>query len=212
MNSMNLINIKIIFVADNTIEYDSIIKSFNKCINIKVYRCDISQIKPVDCMVCPGNSYGIITNKHASTINKILNVEDGVKNAINNLYYGEQPVGTCMLMSINNKDYKYMAHIPVSRVPSEETDSYSSVSLVPDDTNKKNNVYYAFRAVLTSVLNYNKVNRDKISTISCPLLYTDYKNKNPNISANQMRLAYSMIDLGQDCSIKTANEITALLK
>ncbi len=117
-------------------------------------------------------------------------------------------------MNINANNYKYMAHLPISREPPKEQDS--SIIVKPSgqssDIDKKNNVYYAFRALLTSVLNYNKVNKNKINTISCPILYTDYNNKDPDISANQMRLAYSMVDINPDCSLKTANKITELLK
>ncbi len=211
---MNLINVTIIFVVDSTIEHDSVMKNFNKLLNIKLYKCDISQIKPVDCMVCPSNSYGVVTNKHSLIINKLLNMENGIKNAINNLYYGEQPVGTCMLMNINTNSYKYMAHLPITREPIKEQDSSitSKQSKQSSSTDKKNNVYYAFRALLTSVLNYNKVNKDKIKTISCPILYTDYNNKDSDLSTYQMRLAYSMVDINPDCDVKTADHITKLLK
>ena len=207
---MNLFNITFIFVVDDVAEHNAIKKNFTN-IDVKIYKCDISQIKPVDCVICPGNSYGIITNKHASTINKLLGLEQGIKNAINNIYYGEQPVGSCMLINTKNLHYKHMGYVPINRipftsVPSKQTKQKNNTDKKnTENTENKYNVYYAFRALLTSILNYNKTHQNKITTVTCPILYSDYENKDPETSANQMRLAYSMIDMNPDCSIKTAN-------
>lgn len=77
-------------------------------------------------------------------INYGLNYIDSrlVRPYIQKHFYGEQPVGTCVLFETGMYNYKYLAHTPTMRIPRDVSDS--------------NNPYLAFRALLREILNHNK--------------------------------------------------------
>ena len=74
-------------------------------------------------------------------------------------YYGELPVGSAILIETNSNDIRYMISAPTMRVPIDIRGTF--------------NPYFAFRAVLVSILRHNKTNcNDQINSVLCPGLGT----------------------------------------
>jgi len=193
---MSLLGVKIIFVVNNHKCHSIVSKYFNGVFDIHVYRCGILQMKPVDCVVCPGNSYGTLDNSVSKSLDAILNIKSLIKLGINNVYYGEQPVGTSMIIDLENYDYKNIAYVPVARYD--------------EDISKTFNVYTAFRALLTSIIDHNKYNNNKITSVLCPIFGID-NTMDLEESINQMSIAYSIILMNLRCNKKNIELINKCL-
>lgn len=203
---MNLYGITITFAEKNHNIAEALKKHFSDTIGVDVVRCDISQISSCDCIVAPSNSYGIMVDKDKNknyqtilkTVNLLLNnIEPRVKNIINNIYYGEQPVGTSFLVETNDKRFKYMAHTPIL--------------CYKENISQTNNAYISFRALLVAILNHNKVSNNKIQSIVCSSFCTGSGRMNPERAARQMRVAYGLVDINLNCGTESANMIKELL-
>ena len=194
---MNLANLGIIFAHKDKKVIKEFKKQFATVMNVEIVRCPLLQIPTADCLVCPGNSYGMMEASESKSITILLKeIKNHIKNVIDNAYYGEQPVGTSIIINTNNKHYKMMAYVPISR--------YN-----PDISNTIN-PYIAFRSLLSTVLNHNKVSDNKIHTILCPPFGLEH-GISPEESSRQMRLAYGFVDIGLGCSEDNARMIDGLL-
>lgn len=201
---MNLQDISITFAEKDNKVVNELNKHFSDSLNVNVFRCDVSQISEADCVVAPSNSYGIMNdnkkNNHSiqKSINLLLdNIEPRVKNVINSIYYGEQPVGTGFLLETSNERFKFMAHVPVK--------------MYDEDIENTSNAYLAFRALLVCILNHNKVSENKIKSIVCSSFCTDNGIMHPHKAVRQLRVAYGMVDVNLGCSIESADMIKGLL-
>ena len=196
---MNLANLVIIFADKDKNITKSIKKYFGDLFNVQIFIGNIVQVPNADCVVCPGNSYGFMDDGVEKTIKYIFDgIDERIKNIINNIYYGEQPVGTSSIIETHHHKYKYIAHVPTCRLPS--------------DISSTHNAYTAFRALLTSVLNHNKISDNKINIILCTGFCTGVGQMDPEEAARQMRIAYNLVDLGLPANKENAKLIDDLLK
>ncbi len=190
-------NIGIVFAERDRENTDQLEKYFQDVPTVKIMRCKTLQINPSHCIVCPSNSYGLMDDNLAHSIDVLLGAGKAVRSQIDQNYYGEQPVGTCMILPTCSQQYVFMAHLPVSRAQDE-------------DIGKTKNAYLAFRALLVAILNHNKLNPTKqIVSILCPSLCTQ-NGMSPKEAARQMRVAYGLVNAGLACSYdgqKYANEM-----
>lgn len=195
---MNCANLLITITDKDKNSIKALNKYFNDLYNVQVLKGNIVQVPNADCIVCPGNSYGIMDSGVERTISLILNgIQIRVQQVIKEAYYGEQPVGSCILLETFNNRYKYIANVPTCRYPS--------------DVSSTHNAYTAFRALLTTVLNHNKISENKITSIVCTGFCTGVGQMDPEESARQMRLAYNLVDLGMDINETSVNFINQLL-
>ncbi len=194
---MNLANIGIIFAHKNKKVVKHLRKQFAGVMNVEVVRCPLLQIPKADCIVCPGNSYGMIEDAESRSITILLkNTKEKINYLINNIHYGEQPVGTASIIGTGNPNYPILAYVPISRF----------------NPNIENtiNPYLAFRGLLTSIVNHNKMSENKIRTILCSPFGLERGIKSDE-SARQMRLAYGFVDMGLSCGEESAKMIDNLL-
>lgn len=199
---MSINNLILFFVDINKETVKAFEELFKDLYNVKIVRGNIVQIPQADCIVCPGNSYGFMDEGVEKTTDIIFNgISYRVQNVINNIYYGEQPVGTCILLETYHPQYKYLAHLPTCRTSSDIS-----------KTSKTNNAYTAFRALLTTILNHNKISDNKIYSIICTGLCTGVGKMESKEAVRQMRIAYNTIDIGMMCTKDNADLITNLLK
>ena len=100
-----------------------------------------------ECMVSPANSFGLMDGGIDLAIRNYfgMRVQYNVRKKIMKEYYGEQPVGTSIIVFTENEFHPFLAHTPTMRVPR--------------DISKTDNVYNAFFAMLTAVSYYNKNNK-----------------------------------------------------
>lgn len=182
---MSLLGVKIIFVANNHKCCATLNKYFNNVHDVKVIRCTISQLKPVDCIVCPGDSYAIMENSINRTINTMLNIKSDIQRYINDTYYGEQPVGTTTILNIKNDDYKYIAYVPIMKY---------NVNM-----NMTHNIYTAFRSLLVAIMEHNKHNNNNIRTVLCPIFGID-DDMDLEEAVHQMSTAYGILSMNLKCN------------
>lgn len=153
-------------------------KSFEGFSHVKIVHGKFESIKEYDCLVSPANSFGLMDGGVDLAIRNYfgMRVQYNVQKRIQKEYYGEQPVGTSVIVDTENEDHPFLAHTPTMRVPS--------------DISKTDNVYNAFFAMLRAVANHNKKSKVRIESIVCPGLGTATGRVLYNEAARQMALAY----------------------
>src|SRR3972149_7995385 len=154
---MNLSNLTLYFVDEdkNFVSYYK--KFFGDLYNAKFGQGNLIQVPQSDSLICFGDSYGNIDHKINRTILLTFNnTEEKICNVINNIYYGEQPVGTTSIINTENPKYKFILYTPIFR-------SYDDKNCYDFENNK--NPYIVFRAILTAILNHNKISDTKIKSV-----------------------------------------------
>jgi len=205
---MSLFGINIIIIDNKKEHIPVLTKHFNDVSQqVNIIKNDIYALSEPESsdthsnklMVIPSNSYGILDKGILSSLNTMFdNIQKQIQYSIENVYYGEQPIGTCLLLNTSHMKYKYIAHLPITRYP--------NAKIQPNEKN----IYYAFRSLLTTVLNHNRNNVEKITKIFC-LSFCIEDNINIEKMAKEMRLAYGFIDIGMRCSRENAKIINDLL-
>jgi len=162
-------------------------QSNNKYKNISVEYSNIAQCNSFDCIVSPANSFGQmdggidgVLSYMLCTIDNIDHIGQKVRKVIADEYYGEQPVGTCILLRTDNNKYPYLAHAP----------SMTN----PKNVSKTLNAYYAFKSVLGSVVNHNKnSNISKINSILTTTFCTGCGDMTIKTALTQMKKAFDIV-------------------
>lgn len=162
--------------------------------NISFEVINIENCSNFDCIVSPGNSFGQMDGGIDAMLSKILsnNIGKKVRKAIAKKYFGEQPIGTCLLIKTGNKKYPLLAHSPTM--------------LIPKNVDGTLNPYFAFKAVLSTILNYNKRNTKKIKNILTTTFCTGCGDISLKKSLKQMRYAYDVVSYGINPDWDSANE------
>ena len=158
---------------------DSWKKEFRVYPKVQVYQGFFQEIEEFDCMVSAANSFGLMDGGVDLAIIDFFGktLEDRVQQSILQHYFGEQPVGTSLILETGNKSVPFLAHTPTMRVPMA--------------INGTDNVYLAMKAMLEAVWHHNqKEENHTINRVVCPGLGTGYGKMSPDESARQMRLAY----------------------
>lgn len=135
-------------------------------------------VPEIDCMVCSGNSFGIMDGGINLAIVRHIrgDLEEAIQARILDEYRGEQPVGTSMLVETGQARCPWVAHVPTMRVPME--------------ISRTDNVYVATWALLLSLDRHNRTAPAKIQRVICPGLGTGAGHVPPGEAARQMALAY----------------------
>ena len=146
--------------------------------NVKIRNDYFEKLETYDCMVSAANSFGLMDGGVDLAITRYFGreLQAGVQKIIKRDYYGEQPVGTSIIVETGNKDHPFLAHTPTMRVPLKIT--------------RTDNVYSAKFAMLRAVANHNRVSTQKIKTVACPGLGTSAGGVPAKEAARQMELAY----------------------
>jgi O-acetyl-ADP-ribose deacetylase (regulator of RNase III) len=152
-------------------------KAFANFEEVVVVNDSFQHIKEFDCMVSPANSFGLMDGGIDAAIINFFGkeLEYAVQDYIIDNYQGEQPVGTSFIIETLDEFHPYLAHTPTMRIPSMISHT--------------ENVYYAMKAMLSAVRNFNIID-PKIRTVLCPGLGTATGRVQPEMAAQQMLLAY----------------------
>ncbi len=136
-----------------------------------------------DAIVSPANSFGFMDggidmaySKHFSTKESPWQLQERLQAELKESHDGELPVGQAVIVKTGMEDIKWLISAPTMRVP-------MPIMGTP-------NAYLAFRAVIRSVLDWNKDKEDKIETILCPGLGTAVGMMHHDVCAKQMFYAY----------------------
>ena len=191
-------NINFIIIDRNEDTINAFKERFSEYNNFNCVHGDILTVKKADCIVSPANSYGMMDGGVDSTISYTLDYIDKilVRPMINKKYYGEQPIGTCMVIPTNNNRYKYLAHTPTMTLPCNVAST--------------RNTYFAFRALLTEILNHN-IKHNDIHTVLMTPFCCGIGRMHPKESSRQTLIAYHLVKNNLKCSWRSAHIVRDLL-
>ncbi len=170
--------------------------------NFDVVHGDIRALSGYDCLITPGNSFGIMDGGFDEVVREMFeNIEPYIQQRILMESYGELNVGDAVLAGAKVGG-PYLCYAPTMRVPMQIT--------------RTDNVYRAMRAALLQVLHHNdgiEISGDKpISTIATPLLGTGAGKLHPDTAAWQMWLAWdSIMKIRQPKTLAEADAIQAAI-
>lgn len=169
---------KLILVDPNPalcVAWEAKFKDYKK---VEVKNDYFENIASFDCMVSAANSFGIMDGGVDLAIARFFGpaLPIKVRKKISLEFYGEQPVGTSMIVETGHEKHPFLAHTPTMRVPLKIT--------------RTDHVYLAKFAMLRAVANHNKSKGRKIKTVACPGLGTAAGRVPPHEAARQMELAY----------------------
>ena len=153
-------------------------KYFSDFPEVKIFHGYFQNIKEYDCLVSPANSFGLMDGGVDLAIRNYfgMQLQYAVQKRIQSEFYGEQPVGTSIIVPTEDELRPFLAHTPTMRVPL--------------DISKTDNVYNAFFALLRALANFNKVNPLPIKKVLCPGLGTATGGMDLGEAARQMAVAY----------------------
>jgi O-acetyl-ADP-ribose deacetylase (regulator of RNase III) len=101
-------------------------KYFKDIPNVKVVNEDIEyyDLSNIDCLVSPANSYGLMDGGYDLALTRMFgnDLQHAVQNYIIDNLYGEQQVGSSIIIDIPNTNKK-LIHTPTMRIPSPIVDS-----------------------------------------------------------------------------------------
>ena len=153
-------------------------QAFSTLPRISIHHGLFQDVAEFDCMVSPANSFGIMDGGIDLIIRNYFGFElqENVRKNIEEIYFGEQPVGTSIIVETGNPKHPFLAHTPTMRIPK--------------DISNTDNVYNATFAMLRAVASHNQTHRLPINKVLCPGLGTATGRVKPKEAARQMALAY----------------------
>ncbi|MFD2118164.1 hypothetical protein [Paenibacillus yanchengensis] len=151
---------------------------------VKVVNGKFQDIENWDCVISPGNSFGIMDGGFDLLLLKLFGKEIQRKVQANIFMYhaGLQPVGTSHIVELNNIKHPFVAYTPTM--------------LHPMPINGTINVFLSMKAALQSIQIHNDngggKNKKFINKVICPGLGTATGRVPYSVAAYQMRLAYDL--------------------
>lgn len=163
--------------------------------DVEVLHSRFEDVVEYDAIVSPGNSFGLMDGGIDAAIIDYFGygLMKRVQNEIMALYFGEQPVGTCLLVCTENDQHPFLAHTPTMRIP--------------QNIQGTENVYNAMRAMLIAVRHSSGIN-----TILCPGLGTCTGCMPEELVAAHMYMAWRNVMQPRPISWKNAVDIEMELR
>ena len=197
-------DIKITFVSLNREIVNTVNNVFSGYSNITAIHSNIGQCQSHDCIVSPANSFGNMDGGIDRTISYMLNTIDDrdyigkkVRKEIHRRFRGEQPVGSCIILPTDNNKFPYLAHAPTMRIPRNCVGTL--------------NAYYAFKAVLCDILNFNKkmisIGKEPIRSILTTTFCTGCGELPLRMALLQMKKAYDVARDGVKVGWSNVNKL-----
>lgn len=162
-----------------------------------------------DCVVSAANSFGLMDGGVDQCITDKFGIQmmKRVQETILSEYYGEQPVGTSIIVRANeNFDFETVtviengAPVQKAKVKKNKYVAHTPTMRIPMDISKTNNVYHAMKAMLIAVQKHNdevamceqynvENHNTKIDVVVCPGLGTNVGGVPAEEAAKMMSLA-----------------------
>lgn len=161
----------------NKSTYDIVKSIVNSHNNIKVPNVSITQAQ-YSAIVSAGNSFGQMNGGVDGYINTLLSnsysrMGDIVQSNIFTNYAGELPVGSSIIVNVENNKFKYLIYSPTMRIAEPVGDSI--------------NAYIAFRSTILTAI------KNGIVCFSSPIFCTGAGEMSVERSCRQMIEAYNSI-------------------
>lgn len=146
--------------------------------NVRVIQGRFEDLESHDCFVTAGNAFGLMTaGIDAAVVRRFgEDLMQRVQQRIMDEYFGEQPVGTAIVLATGDPQLPFLCHSPTMRVP-------GSI----DGTDK---VYAATWAALLSVQAHNRTTEQRIEVVALPAMGTGFGGMAFEEAARQMAVAY----------------------
>lgn len=154
---------------------------FQKFPEVKIYHDDLLKLKS-DAIVSPANSFGDMGGGIDKAIDAFYKgkAQPTVQQAIADHFYGEMPVGTALVLDMQQKKNRFLVIAPTMRIPG----ILHQESINP---------YLAMRAILVAVSQFNQKHGNMIQKLAIPALGTGVGGMRYEDAAEQMYMAYSLI-------------------
>jgi O-acetyl-ADP-ribose deacetylase (regulator of RNase III) len=148
---------------------------------VQIKNGDLLKLKQ-DAIVSPANSFGDMGGGIDKAIDTFYKeqAQPAVQQAIADRYFGEMPVGTAMMLDMDQKRNRFLIVAPTMRIPG---------ILSKDSINP----YLAMRAVLVAVRQFNQKHSHAIQKLAIPALGTGVGGMAYEDAAEQMYMAYRLI-------------------
>ncbi len=169
---------KLILVDINAPMCDAWREYFDGLPDVDIIHDSFENLTEFDCIVSPANSFGLMDGGIDMAITNYFGEQlmQRVQERIIREWYGEQPVGTSMIVETDDDKHPFLAHTPTMRVPM--------------DISHTDNPYLAMWAMLRVVHQYNTSAEHKIESVACSGLGTGYGEVPFAQAGRQMALAY----------------------
>lgn len=166
-----------IYIIDKSAEKLDILRQYFKnddIIFVEESFSDFMQKTKVECVVSPGNSFGLMDGGYDNAITKWFGnqLQDRVQKYILDNFYGEQPVGTSFIINAN-EDGQKLIHTPTMRTPQPIKEPLI--------------VYQCMRTTLMCAYQNN------VQSILLPVFGGGYGKLHPKVIAEMMKRAYNQI-------------------
>jgi O-acetyl-ADP-ribose deacetylase (regulator of RNase III) len=148
-------DLKLILVDRSKGLVDAWEKAFADLPNVTIRQEDFYRLREYDCVITPGNSFGIMDGGFDYIIVEKFGfeVQQRVQRRIIADYLGELPVGDCIVVETNNSTHPFVAYAPTMRVPM--------------DIDKTDYAYTSLWAALTAIHRHNHTHDTKIERVVC---------------------------------------------
>jgi len=149
--------------------------------NVEIVHGSIKEIPFFDCVVTAASSVASANSVDASTLRFFgEDVEKLLQNRIQEVYLGEQPIGTSLILETNHALHPFIAHTPSLRM---------QMSIAGKD-----HVYQAIWSTLLAIRQHNKLYynslQNQINIVAIPGLGTSFGSVPVDEVARQMSMAY----------------------
>ena len=145
---------------------------------VRVVRGRFEDLEAHDCFVTAGNAFGLMTAGIDAAVVRAFGegLMSRVQQRIMDQFFGEQPVGTALILPTDHYSIPFIAHAPTMRVPGsiEGTDK----------------VYSATWAALLAIQAHNQTATQKIEVAAFPAMGTGFGGVPFGEAARQMAVAY----------------------
>ncbi len=149
--------------------------------NVEIVNGTIEELPFFDCVVTAASSLTSANSVDASTLNFFSeDVKKLLKQRIQELYLGEQPIGTSLILETNHTLHPFIAHTPSLRM---------QMSIAGKD-----HVYQSIWSTLLAIRQHNKLYcnslQKQINIVAIPGLGTSFGSVPVDEVARQMSMAY----------------------
>ncbi|MEQ8672267.1 MAG: macro domain-containing protein [Aggregatilineales bacterium] len=170
---------KLILVDINAPMCDAWREYFNGLPDVEIVHDSFETLDEFDCIVSPANSFGLMDGGLDLIISNFFGEQlaQHVQERVISDYFGEQPVGTSIIVETGDDKHPFLAHTPTMRVPM--------------NISRTDNPYIAMWAMLRAVHHHNATQERKIASVACSGLGTGYGEVPFAQAGRQMALAYT---------------------
>lgn len=151
---------------------------FHELPRVRIFPSRLEDLPPHDAFVTAGNSFGIMNAGIDAAVAALLGPDfvARLQHQIHDLYLGELPIGTALVMATGHPLFQHLVYTPTMRVPG--------------DISGTDKVYQATWAALLAIYQFNIRHSGVIRTAAFPAFGCGFGGVPYREAARQMAAAY----------------------